>query len=183
MLTAGRERWLSPVTSSSLGSVCCCAFSLPRWGDWGACNWFPLQNMCRNKCGCGSLVCRLRCLQSLEMLLMGQNLHTERRQPCSNPLVSPTWCRPCPYHVQSALFFQFSAQTVPDISSCHGVAMTFVFYMNRDGSWRCSVSWAGIWPMESQSQPAMKRPPCISILTSLFDLHGTQADQDRGKIK
>lgn len=35
-------------------------------------------------------VCRLRCLQSSEMLLMGSNLLTERRPPCLSPLVSLT---------------------------------------------------------------------------------------------
>lgn len=60
----------------------------------------------KEKHGCGSLVFRLRCSQSSERLLTGQNLPTGRRQPCSNPSVSPTWCRP--HHVESTLFFQFS---------------------------------------------------------------------------
>lgn len=83
MLTAGREQWQSPVMSSSLGSVChlllCLQVSVCVTGI-----------LCEEEYYSVCAVCRLRCLQSLEMLLMGSNLLTERRPPCLSPLVSLT---------------------------------------------------------------------------------------------
>lgn len=169
MSTAGRERWPSLVTSFSHRSACHCA--LDQITE-------VLQNMLVKKergfCICwfsGGGVCRAwRCYKRDKAGTQGEDdcVQIPRWATSDVGLVHITW---------NILYTSKSVYNNVNLISL-GVNVTltvFVFFLNtRNGRWRCSFCWAGVWPMES---------PSIKVILIWHDFSTTEELVSSGNLQ